>query len=138
MEPAVFEVRTIGPGRLANDVYEVSVVNVVFLLATFHAGKVEDVVDEPGQTSGFGGDDMEVRTLLIRVRDALVGEQFGEHADGSQGRFELVRDVAHEISFLAGQRELAVEVGDNKPASDADGQHQRGDEQAERQVGGTD
>jgi hypothetical protein len=76
-----FEVRTIGFSRFAHEVSEVASLEVVFLLAAFEAGEIEDIVNETAEASGFGGDDAEIRALLDRIIDAAVGEQFGEHAD---------------------------------------------------------
>ena len=73
--------------------------------------------------------------MLRGVGDAAFGEQFGKHADGRERRFQFVRDVADEIGFLPRELQFGVQTADDEPASDADGQHQHGDEQAEREPG---
>ena len=86
--------------------------------------------------AGLGGDDVQIGALLGGVGHAPLGEQFGKHADGRERRLQFVRDVADEIGFLPRQFQFGVQAADDEPASDADGQHQHGDEQAERQFGG--
>ena len=44
-----------------------------------------------------------------------------------------MRNVADKIGFLPRERELAIEVGKNKPATDTDGDDQHGDKKAERE-----
>ena len=71
----------------ANHRGQIARLEIVFLFAALHAGEIEDVVDEPREPSGLGGDDVQIRALLGGVGDALFGEQFGKHTDRSQRRF---------------------------------------------------
>jgi len=126
----------IGVGGVANQGGEITFLELVFLLAPFQPCEIQDVIDEPSEAGGFGGDDGQVRTLFGRVGDPPLGQQFGEHADRRERGLQLVRDVADEVGLLAGQSELAVQVADDEPASDPDRQHQGGDEQAQGELYG--
>ena len=133
-EPISLEMRAVGFGCLARDGGNVACLEVVFLLATFDASEIKDVVDQPGQTRRLRRDDGEIRALFGAVRDSALSQQFREHTNGSQRRLQLMRNVANEIGFLPRQRELAIQIGDNQPAPDADGGHQHGNEKPERQL----
>ena len=136
LNPLGFQMRAEGLRGAADHPGQVARLEVVFLLAAFHAREIQHVVDEPGEPRGLGGDDVQVGTLLGRVGHAALGEQFGEHADGRERRLQFVRDVADEIGFLPRQFQFGIQAADDEPASDADGEHQHGDEQAEREFGG--
>src|SRR6185312_12258686 len=110
LETGVFEVRPVGFGSFADDVHEIGIAEIIFLFAAFQAGEIEDVVDEAREAGGFGGDDLQIGALFGGVGDAIFRQQFGEHADGSERRFQFVRNVADEIGFLAGERELTIEI----------------------------
>ena len=109
-EPTIFEMWPVCFGGIADDLDQVASPEVVFLLASFHSGEVEHVIDEPSEARSFGGDDIEIRTLLGRIDDAAFGEQFGEHADRSQRSLEFVGNVADKIGFLPGRVQLPVEI----------------------------
>src|SRR5439155_7333078 len=108
LEAVGFEVRTIGLGGVAQETVQIAGLEVVFLLATLDASEIEDIVDEAAETSGFGGDDAEIRTLFEGIVDATFGEQFGEHPDGSERSFQFVGNVADKIGFLASESELTI------------------------------
>ena len=109
--------------------FKVACLEMVFLFAALDAGEIEDVVDETGEAGGFGGDDAEIGTLFDWIVDAAFGEQFREHADRGERSFQFVRDVADEIGFLPREGQLTIQVGDDEPAADADGEHEQRDDE---------
>src|SRR5262249_2931983 len=107
---------------------------MVLLFATLDAGEIEHVVNEAAETSGFSGDDAEIRALLDRVIHAPLGEQFREHANRSERGFQFVGNVADEIGFLASESQLTVEIANNKPATDSNRQYKQSNYCAQRQL----
>ena len=128
--------RTEGLFDAANHRGQIARLEVVFLLAALHAREIEDVVDEPREPPGLGGDDLQIRALLRGVGNAAFGEQFGKHADGRERRLQFVRDIADEIGLLPGELQFRVQAPDDEPAADADGEHEHRNEQAEREPRG--
>jgi len=104
---------------------------MILLFAPLQAGEVENIVNEPGQPRGFRRDDVEKVPLTLGVVHAAFGQQFRKHANRGQRGFKLVRDVADEIGLLAREGELALEIGNNQPAPQANGEEEQRDEQPE-------
>ena len=130
------QVRAVGFNGLARERRQIARNKIVFLLASLDAREVEDIVDEPGESGGLGRDDPQEMAPLGVVLHAVFGEHLGEHADGRERRFEFVRDVADEVGLLPRERQLPAQIGADEPASDADGQHEKADEKAEREPRG--
>src|SRR5207248_10219233 len=114
--------------RLRNQLTEITWRESILLLSSLNSGEIQHVVNEPCEPSRFGGDNSQVLTPALFVVEPSFGEQFGKHADRRQRCFQFMRNIAHEIRFLARQRELALQVRHYKPASDADGKDQNRDQ----------
>src|SRR2546422_6471522 len=76
-----FELRTITLKRLTNDLDEITFFELIFLFATVHAGKIENVVYKPSETGRFRRDDVEIGALAFRIGDAAFREQFRKHTN---------------------------------------------------------
>ena len=104
----------------------------VFLFAPFHAGEIEDVVDEPGEPRGFGGDDVEISPLFpgsVTRSSASNSANIRIEVSGVFNSWEtlLTKSVFWRASSVGSSGRH------DEPASDADGQDQHGDYEAERE-----
>ena len=106
--------------------------HVVGFALFFEAGEIEDIVDEAGEAFAFPRDDAEVAGTFFGVADAVVGEEFGEHADRGERGFELVGNVRDEIGFLAREVELAPGVGRDEIRAGKNRRKRDGNQQGER------
>ena len=102
---------------------------VELLLLPLEAREVEHVVDQPREPLGFDHDDAQILRVFRGALAAAILHQFGKHADGSERRLQLVRDIGNEVGLLLRERELAARVGHDEPAAAGDDRQRGGDEE---------
>jgi hypothetical protein len=107
-------------GRLDN-LSEWRRLEVVGFLSALDAGEVQDVVQQPCQALAFADDGVEKAGLLNIIAFSHL-QQFGEHANRSQRRLQLVRDAGDKLRSQIRKPRFAAHIPPEEISSD-EGEH---------------
>jgi len=82
--------------------------------ACFHAGQIQDIVDESYKAIGFVVDDVEGVFLCLGIQDHVRQEGFGVGTDIGEGASKFVADVVDEVFLSAFAHFLLSDVADGE------------------------
>src|SRR5574337_936410 len=92
-----------GIGRVAHDLPQIHLRRMPFGMPGLDLGHVQHLIHQPGEPPRLGNDDAQEALAVLHAHLRVLLQQFGEGADGSQGRAQLVAHRAHEVVLEAVQ-----------------------------------
>jgi hypothetical protein len=110
---------------------EIEWTEVVSLLFPLQAREIEHVVDQAREPFRFRHDDAQILRRFFRRRAPAL-HQLRKHANRSERRLELMRDVGNEVALLLRERELPPRILKDDPAAECDRAQRRRNQKHER------
>ena len=103
-----------GGGRVGQYLPGIDALQVPLHPVPFHAPKIENLIQQPGQALALAKDDADEAPRPLRIEVRLVVQEFGEGTDRGHGRAQFVADVAEKVvlhlvqlgQFLVGGAQL--------------------------------